>query len=557
MGICKDDQIKNPISKKCVAINGTTGKKLIKKFIDGEIVLDPSNVQKISNKKVETTKLKSIVKSTIKSKSVSPNISTVQPSVKSSIKFSKCESNKIYNPLTKKCVTISGPSGKKIINAHKNKELTLNLDNVKKLISKKLLSPKKVTKSLLPPGEVSENAKLKVHNFVKAWKAKQEIKKKNEEYEKYCKTLKPEDLDKPIVNMSMTVDFPVASMTTSVGFNLESLNHPHQKFTYNKISGIQLNFNNYSLRHLLYKGEHDSIKYIENLIDDEWLIKMNKYISELSTKDIYTLIGYTHYGDVIANSYMRRKISKSSFSQDVRAYDKWFSSYYPMFFQALNKIEKMSDSDIDSILKDGKDIEISIQYPTNLSNGMTLNKNKFFTGKILVSKLLKQLNIDKTLTVVDKYIILYNTGRYISFSKFWQDVIRQYTYDLDSIIDKSPAITKKMIVYRGVKGDYYLKGNKNHIYKTDSFVSTSINLPSALRFSGGKCCFKRITLLPGTKTVLLAGISRYKNEIELLLGSKSHFYITSAKNNIPKSTVDMCNQKKSGDIMVTDLVVVK
>ena len=114
-----------------------------------------------------------------------------------------------------------------------------------------------------------------------------------------------------------------------------------------------------------------------------------------------------------------------------------------------------------------------------------------------------------------------------------------------------------MIVYRGVKGDYYLKGNKNHIYKTDSFVSTSINLPSALRFSGGKCCFKRITLLPGTKTVLLAGISRYKNEIELLLGSKSHFYITSAKNNIPKSTVDMCNQKKSGDIMVTDLVVVK
>ena len=221
MGICKDDQIKNPISKKCVSINGATGKKLIKKFIDGEIVLDPSNVQKISAKKVETSKLKS----TIKSKSVSPNTS-VQPSAKSSIKFSKCESNKIYNPLTKKCVTISGPSGKKIINAHKNKELILNLDNVKKLISKKLLSPKKVTKSLLPPGEVSENAKLKVHNFVKAWKAKQEIKKKNEDYEKYCKTLKPEDIDKPIVNMSMTVDFPVASMTTSVGFNLESLNHP-------------------------------------------------------------------------------------------------------------------------------------------------------------------------------------------------------------------------------------------------------------------------------------------------------------------------------------------
>jgi hypothetical protein len=114
-----------------------------------------------------------------------------------------------------------------------------------------------------------------------------------------------------------------------------------------------------------------------------------------------------------------------------------------------------------------------------------------------------------------------------------------------------------MIVYRGVKDDYYLKGNKNHIYKTDSFVSTSINLPSALRFAGKKCCFKRITLLPGTKTVLLAGISKYKNEIELLLGSKAQFYIINDKGSIPRSTVDMCNDSASAKITVTDLVVVK
>ena len=526
MSICKDDQIRNPISKKCVAINGVTGKKLIKKFINGEIVLDPSNVKKINDKKVGKGKPESMIKS---SNNLNTNItSSVKP--KLSIKFLKCDDNKIYNPVTKKCVTISGPSGKK-------------------LITKKLLSS-------LPPGEISENAKVKVHNFVKAWKQKQE----NKDYEKYCKTLKPEDLDKPIVNIVMTVDFPVANMIASVGFNLESLNFPKQKFTYNKISGIQLKFNNYSLRHILYKEHPDNIRYIENLVDDEWLVKMNKYILNLSTKDIYTLIGYTHYGDVIANSYMRRKMSKSGFSQDLGAYDKWYTNYYPLFFQALYKIEKISDSDIESILKDGKDIDVNIQYPVNLSNGngITLNKNKNYLGKILVSKLLKQMNNDKTLTNVDKYIIFYNVGKYLSFSKFWQDVIRQYTYDLDSIIDKSPATTKKMIVYRGVKGDYYLKGNKNHIYKTDSFVSTSINLPSALKFSGGKCCFKRITLLPGTKTVLLAGISKYKNEIELLLGSKSQFYITNNKNIIPKSTTEICIKDDDKNVInVSDLVVVK
>ena len=137
-------------------------------------------------------------------------------------------------------------------------------------------------------------------------------------------------------------------------------------------------------------------------------------------------------------------------------------------------------------------------------------------------------------------------------------MIQQYINDLDAIIDKSPPTTSPMVVYRGVKNDYYLKGATNHIYKTDSFVSTSINLSSALRFAGPDCCFKRITLLPGTKTLLLAGISRYTNEVEFLLGSKAQFYITNKKTSILRSTTNLCKDSIPSDkINVTDLVVIK
>jgi hypothetical protein len=551
MDLCKEDQIKNPTTNRCVSIKGTIGKKIIKKHIAGEITLNPENVKKISTKlqspKISSPKVPSVKSASPKVlsvKSASPNI----PSVKS-----KCKDDKIYNFITKKCVSIKGATGKNLIKGYKNKEIILDNADIKKIVEQKLLSPiKDVKSSLLKEEDIPEKTKLRIHNFVEEWKKNKNL-QNNDDYNKYCKTLKNEDINIPIVDISMTVDFPVTRMIAPIAFSIELLNSPKQKFIYEKIKGIRMRFNNYSLRHLLYKGQPDSIKYVEESFDDEWLIKMNNYVAELTTKKLYTLIGYTYYGDVLANNYMRRKIVKARFTRDLAGYDKWFTNYYPLFFQALDKIGKIKD--INGILKDGNDVKVNpIQY---YFNGVTLQKNKNFTSSMLVSELFEKMKLDYSLTVADKYCIFYAAGRYLSFSKFWQDVIRQYTYDLDAIIDKAPPTTRKMIVYRGVKDDYYLKGNKNHIYKTDSFVSTSINLPSALRFAGTKCCFKRITLLPGTKTVLLAGISKYKNEIELLLGSKSHFYITKNKGSIPRSTVDMCNDSASVKITVTDLVVVK
>ena len=554
MVVCTEDKIKNPISNKCVSIKGVTGKMLIKDFINGKIVLAPENVKKIGMSQKNATP-QILKKKVILKKSV---IETK----KSPISIPKTISQNSTTQLESQSSSAKHESIKKSVNETKKSPVTTLKKTVslkKKIVLKKSVIDEK-NKSLvgtpLNKDEIPKNVKDKIHNFVEDWKKRKERKINDEDYNLFCKTKKLEDLKKPIVNMSLTIEFPVASMVVPVGFSIESLNSPSQKFIYNKITGVQITFNNYSLRHLLYKGQNDTVKYFEDLVDKTWLSQMNKYISGLSTKDLYTLVAYTHYGDVIANNFLRNKLKKEDFVKELAAADKWLGNYYPLFFQALDKLEKTKN--IKYILKDGKDptLDTSLPYIKNVISHKIL-PDKILSGKMLISDIFNKLSTIKNLKISEKYSILYLISRYLDYDKFWKGVIEQYIKDLDNLIDNSPPITKRMIVYRGVKNDYFLTGTKDHIYKTDSFVSTSINLPSAMKFAGNDCCFKRITLLPGTKTLLLAGISKYKNEIELLLGTNAQFYITKEKNTIPRLTTDICNDGQTGKIIVTDMVIVK
>ena len=548
MNICKDDQIKNPITNRCVLIKGVTGKMLIKKYINGDINLAPENVKKITN----------VVKTPINT--VKTPINTVKTpinTVKTPINTVKTPINTVKTPINtvKTSINTVKTPTKSIVNntPTTNKKITFKkMSNIKKNTSFKL----PVNNTPLNKNEVTKQVKDKIHNFVIDWKKKKDKEITDRDYENYCKTKKNEDIKKPIVNISLNIDFPVATMSMSKNsFTSKYLNLDKQQFVYNKITGIQIAFNNYSLRNLLYKGANDTIKYFEDLVDKTWLNQMNKYISELSTKELYTLVAYTHYGDTIANNFLRNKLVKDDFIKNLQYADKWYTNYYPLFFQALDILEKTKD--IKAILKDGNDVNINI-LPPNISTSFTLNKNKgFATGIMPVSVFLKKIFMSKNLKISDKYDALYLSARFFDYDKFWKNVIQQYINDLDDLINKSPSISKKMIVYRGVKNDYFLNGTKNNIYKTDSFVSTSINLPSAMKFADSYCCFKRITLLPGTKALLMAGISKYKNEIELLLGTKSQFYITKSLSTIPRSTTELCNDSKIGNIKVTDMVIVK
>lgn len=627
---CKEVQIFNPETKRCIAINGAPGKKLVKLFETNKIKLPEEEIKKIIkelkwnetsikvfvqgenqtvalkclqedpllNQQVNSPKSKKNIKkkTAVKESAVKePTVkqSAVKEFVKESVKQSAvkesavkepvttkstkkstvtekkiCKLTEIWNPITKRCISISGTVAKKLIKDIITGTVEVDQEDLDKLISSYAttyddkqqlakLSPNKTVQpnQIIPAKEIPEDVKNKVHKFVEAWKKKKENEFLDEHHKKYCTTNKISDLKAPIVNWSAQVQLPLQRMTGPPGFlSMDSLNKPKQPFTLQHIEGIVFTFNNYSVRNILYKNMSDSFSYIENMVDPVWFEAMNKYVINLPTKDIYTMIGYTFYGDTVANHYMRKSLNKNTFTHDLTIYDKWWFTFYPLFFQAKDEIESLQEP-YDLILKDKKDVKVKITSSINNTIGTTINAA--LVGERNVTEIIKLLKTTPKLTTSDFYIALYHIGRYLSFIKFWQHVIIRFIKDLDNIIQNAPPLTKKLIVYRGVKSDYYLKGKEGFVYTTNSFVSTSVNLGAAMKFANPTCCFKRITLLPGTRTLLLAGISKFMNEVEILLGTTSKFYITKEKHFISKDTTAMCQPKLNQKILVTDAVVIK
>lgn len=619
---CKEVfEIFNPNTKRCIAIVGGPGKKLVKLFMTSAIKLPEEEIKKIikalkwtetyintkiqgenkdialnclKNNCLKNDTVKKIVKTiktpqeqpknpeSVKEKpeSVKPKTPQEQPEKKETVQEKPvisqivqptpqtiqkpCLSNTIWNPNTKRCVAISGSVGKKLIGDIIAGLVKVSQEDINKILASpdvkqyvKFELMKLSTTHVNQPNQVisnkdiPEDVKNKVHKFVEEWKKKKDTQFMDEGHKKYCATRKINDLTTPIVSWTANVQLPIERIQSPIGsFLLKSLDQPKQKFTLQHIQGISLSFNNYSIRNILYKGVKDSFTYIENMVDSEWLNQMNNYVVNLSTKNIYTMIGYTFYGDTVANNYLRKNLNKQTFFTDISSYDKWWVRYFPLFFQTMDELRTFKGSTT-SLLKDNKDVSVNILSITH----EPINKN--LLGSKKVTQVLDMLISDKTLKQSEQYVALYYIGRFLSFSNFWQHVIIKYIQDLDNIINNAPPLKTPLIVYRGVKNDYYLKGREGFVYTTNSFVSTSVNLGSALKFAGPTCCFKRITLLPGTRTLLLAGISSFLNEVEILLGTAAKFYITKEKRFISKNTTDMCPTTIKNRIMVTDAVVIK
>jgi hypothetical protein len=110
---------------------------------------------------------------------------------------------------------------------------------------------------------------------------------------------------------------------------------------------------------------------------------------------------------------------------------------------------------------------------------------------------------------------------------WWKEVMTLFKDDLKRIINNAPAVKKEIVVYRGVKDDYFLKGAKDNYYTNTSFVSCSLDPSYALTFlrADNQCCLKRITILPGTKVLFISGLSAFYEELEIVINIDSTLFI--------------------------------
>jgi hypothetical protein len=492
-----------------------------------------------------------------------------------------CEAGKIVNPLTNKCVKVDGGVAKELLKKHNSKVVELHPQVVKaiKTALGMIVTPVATPKTPKTPNAVQTQTKtptqkFNVNNKLKAWAAKAKAKVADKKgvskgvsdlVKAYCKgntKVKPPELNKQYVYRVPIATFQEQDMEKYLNNNG---NNVTLTTNYNQILKFGFSSHNekWRLAHQIGHESGDGVeKYVEKQLDLDWFAAQNEYKKKLSFRDVFTLLGYTKVGDVWANEFMRGSLDEDDFFQAID--DKFFFkskkeaiehgayTIFPLFFTAIDELMSTSDLDYHKIIKNS-DIHKTIKVQ---------NKKELVTDMISYIKQNGTIN-----NLATSYFYIMKMAPYLTID-FWKKCIQRFCDDLQRIIDGAPKLKKQMIVYRGVKNDYYLKhdvAKLKHIkvYKNDGFVSTSINVQKSFNFTalGKGCCLKKITLLPGSSALMLMGTSFFNEESEVLLGLKTEYFIR--KSRIPMKLYDnmeysVCVETAPTNLVtVSDIVVVK
>jgi hypothetical protein len=360
------------------------------------------------------------------------------------------------------------------------------------------------------------------------------------------------------------------------------------EYKYKKISNIGDAYNGFNIN-ILNEGLKwkDATKKINDMnpfnnLNQNWINLQNEYLQSLNIHDICVLNTWTDDGNNYINPYITYKetieldttniiqlknllISKIKSTSIIIINNKKFDPIYLYFLiickQKLYEITKETsnydkyfilDYNINQYMEYIKYTNIKNKLLTYLFNNV-LNFSEYtkyisytnieFNKGMSNETESKKITYYKTLLEFFKYIFndkishknLYQTFlnykiSYYLVDDFLLEFVKMYTTDLLNIVNNAPTITDEMIVYRGIKSDYFLKYiNNDNICYIPAFLSTTLALNDAVEYSDktSKCCIKIIKLIIGTKCLLLDGIS-HMDVTEILLPYGSKFI----KNNV-------------------------
>jgi len=282
------------------------------------------------------------------------------------------------------------------------------------------------------------------------------------------------------INRKNTLRFKVSTLagmhpTTSAW--RDSLSTPRFKFVDKRLEIAYTQYVAHQQLMFLYGKNVNSFENVRmsDMIDTKWFVAQDKYIRSLTSRQLFTMFGYTYNGDKWAHEYLDNNFSLSRFRAGVPS--ALSSSYFAFFFQARDF------------------------YKIN-------------TGKI-------NTDYAQTITRVIGETDVNNI----------KCIMNMFINELNEIIRKAPAVTRTFIVFRGVKDDKYLSGAVDGTYTTERFCSSSVSGSVAHHFSGGHT-LQRITLLRGSKCLLMIGPTKFETELEILLPRGSTYKVVQKRTNV-------------------------
>jgi len=264
-----------------------------------------------------------------------------------------------------------------------------------------------------------------------------------------------------------------ATVLSSSGWKESLVNGP-PKFIY-ETQSVTVPYTQYLLhKQLLFKYGRNinsmNNMRLSDIIDTKWMIQQDAYIRSLTLRQLFTVFGFSRSGDKWAHAYLDRtfNINRFTFHQE---------TYFAMFFQA-REFYKINTGSIE------QDYEI----------------------------VCRMIKAEKRM-------------------KAFETIISMFINELNDIIKKSPSVTRTFITFRGVEDDRYMSGAVDNTYTTERFCSTSVSGDVGHYFSRGHA-LQRITILKGSKCLMMFGLSTFQNELEILLPRGSTYRITQKRSNV-------------------------
>jgi hypothetical protein len=324
---------------------------------------------------------------------------------------------------------------------------------------------------------------------------------------KYCKTGDMNYLTQPIISHTTWSVIPFKSLIFKNVYALDSKQQYTAKIDItNPIHHSFIEFNNYNGRFMVNNSIFNTIMY-----DNTWLMEQLNYVYKLSLHDTFTLKGYTYNGDVFANNYLRGTLDKKKFKKSNSEYIEQITQYFPMFMQVNKLISKTHDDSI-----------FSVDEQRTKVHRMTKIQSNILKPSASIHEWMEVLET-KTLKLSERYSIIIPLWSCFT-DAFREKVLKLFIDDLMNIIVNAPTNSKTMVVYRGVRNNFYLKNSNQDIYKNIGFVSTSLDIEIAKEFQrpvvpedDPKCCIQRVLLPKGTHSIVLFPLSNFQDEKEVLL----------------------------------------
>jgi len=277
-------------------------------------------------------------------------------------------------------------------------------------------------------------------------------------------------------------------------------------------------FGHKTFRKRRYGSKKDLIMPVESRGLQDWIQAQTDYITS-SKRIAYIVKSYTRHGDEFVNMYLRNILFDDKGVLHPRAQKllqtiREHRQSIPYMYQILDNYERIIKI-YKKLVKSKKIEPYGTDFPSRGEIESGIHMRNIFQEREPLPHKISQL-FDTFSNLFDRREIL-------------EELLQLYSYDLNTIIEKSPKLPDSILVYRGSKLGQQVKDGKTD-YVLPGFLSTSLNFFIPLKrfaeyhFPVFACCLYEIKIPKHIPVLYAAAVSHFKKEYEILIPSHSHIH---------------------------------